>query len=309
MRIFKSLDNLPDFKNAIVTIGTFDGVHLGHQKLLESIRALAKKNDGESILITFHPHPRFVVNPDDKSLKLINTLEEKLDLLSNYKIDNVVVAPFTLEFSQMPAIEYVKNFLVGSFKPHTIVIGYDHHFGRNRTGNIDLLKEYQSVFKYDLIEITKETLEDIGISSTKIRNALNEGNVSIAEDLMGHPYSLCGFVIKGNQNGRALGFPTANIQLPVHYKLIPKNGVYAVQVKVKDEYYNGMLNIGYRPTFEGANKSIEVNIFNFDHDIYGEEIYVYFKDFIREEQKYDGLEALKNQLKKDKKQVESLLNS
>ena len=307
MRVFKSLENLPEFKNAVVTIGTFDGVHLGHQKLLESIKSLAEKIDGESILITFHPHPRFVVNPDDKSLKLINTLEEKLELLNQYQLDNVVVAPFTLEFSQMPAIEYVKDFLVGNFKPHTIVIGYDHHFGRNRTGNIDLLKEYQDVFDFEVIEISKETLEDIGISSTKIRNALNEGEVKTAEDLMGHAYSLSGYVIKGNQNGRIMGFPTANIQLPVPYKLIPKSGVYAVKVKVKDQLYNGMLNIGYRPTFEGINKSIEVNIFDFDEDIYGEVLTVFFKDFIRKEEKFEGLNALKKQLTKDKSAAKKIL--
>lgn len=299
MRVFKSLENLPEFKNAIVTIGTFDGVHLGHQKLIERIKTLALQHNGESILITFHPHPRFVVNPDDKSLKLINTLEEKLQLLEKYGIDNVVVAPFTLAFSQIPAIEYVKDFLVGNFNPHTIVIGYDHHFGRNRSGNINLLKEYQSVFGFEVEEISKETLEDIDISSTKIRNALNEGNVAIAAELMGHHYSLNGFVVKGNQNGRKIGFPTANIQLPVHYKLIPQNGVYAVKVILKNKLYSGMLNIGYRPTFEGTNKSIEVHIFNFAEDIYGEEIEVQFINFIRHEQKFENPDALKLQLEKD----------
>jgi riboflavin kinase/FMN adenylyltransferase len=307
MRVFKSLDNLPQFKYAIVTIGTFDGVHLGHQKLLERIKLLAKKNGGESILITFHPHPRFVVNPDDRSLKLINTLEEKLQLLEHYCIDNVVVAPFTLAFSKIPAIEYVKDFLVENFNPHTIVIGYDHHFGRNRSGNIHLLKEYQSVFGFEVEEISKEMLEDIDISSTKIRNALNNGEVSTAAELMGHHYSLSGFVIKGEQNGRKMGFPTANIQLPVHYKLIPKNGVYAVKVLLKNKSYKGMLNIGYRPTFEGANKSIEVHILNFDQNIYGEEIEVQFIEFIRNEQKFEGIDTLKKQLEIDAEKVRLLL--
>jgi riboflavin kinase / FMN adenylyltransferase len=307
MRLFKTLDHLPEFENAIVTIGTFDGVHLGHQKLIERINNLARTHHGESVLITFHPHPRFVVNPDDKTLKLINTLEEKIQLLGNYKIDNLVVVPFTQAFSQQPAIEYVKNFLVDHFHPHTIVIGYDHHFGRNRSGNIHLLREYESVFGYRVEEISKETLEDIDISSTKIRKALSEGNVKIAGELMGHHYFLSGFVVKGDQNGRKMGFPTANIQLPVHYKLIPKNGVYAVKVKVADSLYNGMLNIGYRPTFEGSNKSIEVHIFEFDSNIYGEEIQVQFIDFIREEQKFSSMEALKNQLNIDALSVKNIL--
>jgi riboflavin kinase / FMN adenylyltransferase len=299
MRVFKSLENLPKFKNAVITIGTFDGVHLGHQKLIERINQIAATHQGESVVITFHPHPRFVVNPDDKSLKLINTLEEKIQLLGKYKIDNLVVVPFTLAFSQQAAIEYVKNFLVGNFKPSTIVIGYDHHFGQNRSGNISLLKEYATIFGYKVEEISKEMLEDIDISSTKIRKALADGNVKIAGELMGHYYFLTGFVVKGDQNGRKIGFPTANIQLPVHYKLIPKNGVYAVKVKINQSLYCGMLNIGYRPTFEGANKSIEVHVFDFNQDIYGEEIQVKFVDYLREEKKFDSLEALKKQLTED----------
>ncbi|MGB1247576.1 MAG: bifunctional riboflavin kinase/FAD synthetase [Chitinophagales bacterium] len=300
MRVFKNLDNLPAFKNAIITIGTFDGVHIGHQKLLERINKLAKEKQGESILLTFHPHPRFVVNPDDKSLKLLNTLDEKIALLEKYGIDNLVVAPFSREFSQMPAIEYVKDFLVNNFSPDTIVIGYDHHFGRNRSGNIDLLNEYQSIFNYTIEEISKETLADIGISSTKIRHALQEGKVSLAAQLLGHTYSLEGFVIKGKQIGRTIGFPTANIRTEVHYKLIPKNGVYAVEVIYDNTRYKAMLNIGNRPTFEGTNKSIEVHIFDFDDIIYGEKIKVEFVKHLRDEQKFDSVDLLKNQLNQDK---------
>ncbi|MCB0538602.1 MAG: bifunctional riboflavin kinase/FAD synthetase [Bacteroidetes bacterium] len=299
MQVFKSLDNLPQFKNAVVTIGTFDGVHLGHQKLLERINELAKKNDGESILITFHPHPRFVVQPDS-DLKLLNTIDEKIDLLKKYKVNNVVVAPFSKEFSNMPAISYVKDFLVENFKPHTLVIGYDHHFGKNRSGNIDLLEEYKDIFGYNVEQISKETIQDIGISSTKIREALAQGKVQTANKLLGHEYSINGFVTKGEQLGRKIGFPTANVQLLVDYKLIPKNGVYIVNVKVKNSLYKGMLNIGVRPTIEGLNKTIEVNIFDFDQDIYGEKIEVILLKYIREEQKFESLEALKQQLNKDK---------
>lgn len=299
MQVFKSLENLPKFKNAIVTIGTFDGVHLGHQKLLERINELAKKNNGESILITFHPHPRFVVQPDC-DLKLLNTIDEKIELIEKYKVDNIVVAPFSKEFSDMPAISYVKDFLVENFKPHTLVIGYDHHFGKNRRGNISLLEEYKNIFDYNVEQISKETIQDIDISSTKIREALAQGKVQTANQLLGHQYSISGFVTKGEQLGRKIGFPTANVQLLVDYKLIPKNGVYIVNVKVKNKLFKGMLNIGLRPTIEGLNKTIEVNIFDFDEDIYGDKIEIFLLKYIREEQKFQSLEALKQQLEKDK---------
>lgn len=221
-------------------------------------------------------------------------------MLKKYKVNNVVVAPFSKEFSNMPAISYVKDFLVENFKPHTLVIGYDHHFGKNRSGNIDLLEEYKDIFGYNVEQISKETIQDIGISSTKIREALAQGKVQTANKLLGHEYSINGFVTKGEQLGRKIGFPTANVQLLVDYKLIPKNGVYIVNVKVKNSLYKGMLNIGVRPTIEGLNKTIEVNIFDFDQDIYGEKIEVILLKYIREEQKFESLEALKQQLNKDK---------
>ena len=300
MRVFKSLEDLPKFKNAIVTIGTFDGVHKGHQKLLERIKALAKQEDGESILITFHPHPRFVLQPGNKELKLLNTLEEKIAILDYYGLDNLIVAPFSKAFSQMPALAYIEDFLVKNTQAKVIVIGYDHHFGINRSGNIHLLERYQETFNYRVEEISKETLLDIDISSTKVRNALLDGAIEISNELLGHPYRLSGFVTKGKQLGRTLGFPTANIQLTVDYKLIPKTGVYAVEVKLHATSYKGMLNIGYRPTVEGTNKTIEVNIFDFNEDIYGEEIEVKLFHRIRDEQKFESLDALKQQLSKDK---------
>ena len=299
MEVYKDLNNLPKFKNAILTIGTFDGVHKGHQKILERLNTLAKQHDGESILITFHPHPRFVLQPDNKSLKLLNTLEEKIQLLEKYKLDKLVVAPFSVEFSQMPAIAYIRNFLVENFSPKTIVIGYDHQFGVNRSGDIDLLEEFQELFEYKVEQISKETLKDIDISSTKIRTALTEGNIEVANNLLGHPYTLIGFVIKGEQLGRTIGFPTANIQLEVDYKLIPKNGVYAVLININNETYKGMLNIGFRPTVEGQFKTIEVNIFDFNQNIYGEKIELQLLHYIREEHKFENLDALKSQLNQD----------
>jgi riboflavin kinase / FMN adenylyltransferase len=307
MRVFKNLEDLPKFKNAIITIGTFDGVHKGHQKLLERLKDLAASENGESILITFHPHPRFVLQPGNKDLKLLNTLEEKIAILEYYGLDNLIVAPFSKEFSQMPALSYIENFLVKNTQAKVIVIGYDHHFGINRSGNIKLLEAYQNVFHYKVEEISKETLLDIDISSTKIRNALLEGEIEISNELLGQPYRMNGYVIKGKQLGRTLGYPTANIQLTVDYKLIPKTGVYAVKVIVNHNQYGGMLNIGFRPTVEGRNKTIEVNIFDFDKDIYGEEIEVKLIKRIRNEVKFKGLDELKAHLAEDKKVALSYL--
>lgn len=307
MRVFKNLDDLPHFKNAVLTIGTFDGVHKGHQKILDRIASIAQANGGESILVTFHPHPRFVLQPGNKELKLLNTLEEKIELLESYGLDNLVVAPFSKAFSQLPALAYMKNFLVENFQPHTIVIGYDHHFGINRSGNIELLEEYAQIFKYKVEQISKETIEDIDISSTKIRNALLSGKIETGEQLLGHPYKLSGYVIKGKQIGRTIGFPTANLQLGVDYKLIPKTGVYAVYVKVRNESYKGMLNIGYRPTVEGDEKTIEVHLLDFNQDIYGEELEIQLVKRLRDETKFANLDELKAQINKDKTAVLSFL--
>lgn len=300
MRVFKNLENLPRFKNAVLTIGTFDGVHKGHQKILDRIAALARANGGESILVTFNPHPRFVLQPGNKELKLLNTLEEKIALLDTYGLDNLVVAPFSKAFSQLPALAYMKNFLVENFHPHTIVIGYDHHFGINRSGNIDLLREYAPIFKYQVEQISKETIEDIDVSSTKIRKALLSGDIETGEQLLGHPYILSGYVIKGKQIGRTIGFPTANIQLGVDYKLIPQTGVYAVYVKIGDKRFKGMLNIGFRPTVAGSEKTIEVHLLDFNEDIYGEELEIQLVKRLRDETKFANLEELKAQITKDK---------
>lgn len=300
MKVFQDLNNLPKFQNAVITVGTFDGVHKGHQQIISKLNSLAKKHDGESILITFHPHPRFVLNPNDTSLKLINTLEEKISLLEMYGIDNLVVVPFTKAFSNLSAEEYVTDFLIKNFNPKVIAIGYDHHFGKGRTGNIELLKTYQKDYNFEIEKIEKEELEDITISSTKIRKALADGDVALAKDLMNHHYFIEGKVISGKQLGRTIGFPTANIEIAAPYKLIPKEGVYAVEVIIANETFKGMLNIGHKPTFTENQLSTEVHIFDFDQDIYEETIQVKFISFLREEQKFDNLEALKAQLSLDK---------
>ena len=308
MRVFRDLNELPVFRNSVVTIGTFDGVHLGHQKLIERIKLLSAKTSGESILVTFHPHPRIVINPEEKSLRLLNTTDEKVALLERFGVDNVVIVPFSRAFSEQSAEEYISSFLVKNFNPKYIVIGYDHKFGKNRSGDFKLLEQMKGQYGYDMLEISKETLDDIEISSTKIRAALSQGDIRLANELSGHPYSLSGTVVRGFQNGRKLGFPTANIQVSDEYKLIPKTGIYAVYVRYGGERYNGMLSIGFNPTFNGKEQTIEVNILDFDKDIYGESLTLEFVDFIRSEKKFDSLEALVEEIKNDERITRKLLS-
>ncbi len=311
MRVFRDLTNLPAFKNSVITIGTFDGVHKGHQKLIERINFLAKQNNGESIIITFHPHPRIVINPQDKSLRLLNTIEEKIALLEKYGVDNLVIVPFSRDFSEQAAEDYVLHFLVKNFQPRNIVIGYDHKFGKNRSGDYHLLETMKARFGYSMEEITKETLDDIGISSTKIRNSLQSGEVTLANELLGHNYTLTGTVVRGLQNGRKLGYPTANLQVSDEYKLIPKTGIYVVRVtdaSSPTQIYKGMLSIGYNPTFEGKEQTIEVNILDFDKDIYGNTLTLEFIQHIRSEKKFDLLDALIAEIKNDEQITRKVLD-
>lgn len=307
MRVFRDLNNLPEFNNSVITIGTFDGVHKGHQKLIERINTLATEQGGESIIITFHPHPRIVINPQDKTLRLLNTIEEKTDLLEKYGVDNTVIVPFSRDFSEQSAQEYVSNFLVKNFRPKSIVIGYDHKFGKDRSGDYHLLEQMKGMYGYSMEEISKETLDDIGISSTKIRNSLQSGDITLANDLLGHAYRVTGTVVRGLQNGRKLGYPTANLQVTDEYKLIPKTGIYAVRVYSHQwpgsaparGYYHGMLSIGYNPTFEGKEQTIEVNILDFNHDIYGSTLTLEFVEYLRDEKKFNSLDDLIEAIKGD----------
>ncbi len=307
MNIFRQLNTLPIFKNAVITIGTYDGVHIGHQKIIQRINKLAQSIDGESIIVTFHPHPRMIVN-DNYRIQLLSPLEEKFELLEEYGVDNVVVVPFTRSFSQQTPEQYVSDFLVNHFKPKKIVIGYNHRFGKNRAGDLNLLKEMGKTLDFEVEEIPKQEVDDLGVSSTKIRNALKEGRVATAKTLLGHSYFVRGIVVKGNQLGQKIGFPTANISVEDPNKLIPDNGVYAVGVKLRGKTYQGMLNIGLRPTVQQSKgKTIEVNIFNFNHNIYGEQIQIDFIQRIRSEQKFANLNALIEQLQKDKQTVLGIL--
>lgn len=311
MRVFRNLEQLPVFSNSVVTIGTFDGVHKGHQKLIERINYLAKINGGESIIITFHPHPRLVINPQDNTLKLLNTIDEKIALLQKYGVQNLVIVPFSRDFSEQAAEDYVSNFLVKNFQPKYIVIGYDHKFGKNRSGDFHLLEQMKTEFGYAMEEITKETLDDIGISSTKIRHSLQHGDVALASELLGHRYTLTGTVIRGLQNGRKLGFPTANLQLHDEHKLIPKTGIYAVTVTDAAKpavTRNGMLSIGYNPTFNGKVQTIEVNILDFNQDIYGNTLTLEFVAYLRDEKKFDSIAALIAEIKNDEVLTRNILS-
>lgn len=301
MRIFKNLDDLPQFKKAVITIGSFDGVHCGHQKIIQKVRQIAEKIGGESVMITFYPHPRQIVYPKDDSLKLINTIDEKIKLFERYGLDNVVVVPFTVEFAQQSADEYIHKFLIEKFHPSTIVIGYDHRFGLNRQGDFNYLKYHAAAGAYDLIEIEKQTIKDLSISSTKIRTAIDEADVAKAAQLLGHNFMLTGTVVHGEKTGTKIGYPTANVHIAEKTKIRPPIGIYAVYVWYKSKKYGGMLYIGNRPTIASKGKtSIEVNIFDFNENIYDQQIQIELIDFIREDVRFDGLEALQKQLGEDK---------
>lgn len=299
MKVYTNIEDFKGVENAVVTTGMFDGVHLGHQKIIGRLKEVAKEQKGETVLLTFYPHPRMVLFPDDNGLELLNTQKEKIELLEKYGIDHLIIYPFTKEFSRLTSLEFVRNILVNKIKTKKLVIGYNHHFGRNREGTFEHLKEYGPVYGFDVEEISAKDIDDVDISSTKTRNALKAGDAETATLFMGHHYSLCGKVVEGLKLGKKLGFPTANIEVDAPYKLIPKDGIYTVRVKFKDIIYGGMLSIGNNPTVEGKERSIEVNIFDFDFTIYGEEIRIYFIKWLRDEAKFLNLDELKAQLVRD----------
>ncbi len=300
MAIFYNTDTLPAFKDAVITIGTFDGVHMGHKVILQQIVKHAKEAGGESILITFEPHPRKLIAPD-QPLKILTPLEQKLQLVLNEGVDHVVVAPFTQAFADLSAEAYIKDFLVAKFKPQAIVIGYDHRFGHDRAGDISLLKKHAATHGYTVYEIPAQLIEEAAVSSTKIRNAIQAGHVSEATQMLGRHYSITGTVIPGARLGRTIGFPTANVQPLDADQLIPEKGVYAIQLQWKDQGYNGMLNIGNRPTVSNElTLHIEAHLFDFSEDIYDETVEIIFVQRLRDEVKFPSLDALKDQLQKDK---------
>jgi riboflavin kinase/FMN adenylyltransferase len=300
MNIHNDLNNLPQFAKAVITIGTFDGVHTGHKKILEQLKVEAANINGETVVITFHPHPRNIVG-DTSGVKLLTTLKEKIELLKKENINHLVITPFDDDFSNLLADEYVTSFLYKKFKPHTLIIGYDHQFGKGRKGNYELLEEYGSRLGFEVKEISKQILQQAAVSSTRIRKALLHQDIAVATELLGYHYFFEGIIIKGDQIGRKIGYPTANIQINDEEKLVPGDGVYAVVVEIENDLYKhqqfgGMMYIGSRPVVNGKRRVIEVNIFDFDDDIYDKTMRVFVKTYIRGDMNFAGLNDLKTQL-------------
>lgn len=311
MRVFQGFEHLHEIKNPVLTIGTFDGVHVGHQKIIQQLNEEAKKIGGESVLFTFYPHPRMVLYPESHGLKLIQTQVEKVDKLRRMGLQNLIVYPFTKEFSRISAIDFVRDFLVNQLSVKKLVIGYDHQFGKNREGSIHFLREVCDTYGFEVIEIDAQEVDDVNVSSTKIRNAILEGDMQKAQLFLGEPYELFGKVVQGESLGRQLGFPTANLDVESDIKLIPKNGVYAVNVLLEDDMiYEGMMNIGSRPTVHAQGvTSMEINLFDFSGDLYGQKITVQLLSRFRDEVKFDTLDALKDQLKKDEQEIRAYFSA
>ncbi len=304
MKIFHSINDFIPIavgttKKTVLTLGTFDGVHVGHKKILEKVIQKNSGDDSESLVLTFFPHPRMVLE-NKSEVKLLNTLDEKIELLQKIGLENLVIHPFDEKFSKLTAQEFVKTVLVNQFNIKKIIIGYDHRFGRNRTANIDDLIKFGKQYNFEVEQISVQEIEAVSVSSTKIRKALQDGNMNLANDYLGYNYFLTGKVIKGKQLGRTIGFPTANLKIEENYKLIPRNGVYVIQSIINTKTVFGMMNIGYNPTVSGEKLSIEIHYFDFDEDLYGQPISVSMLQFLRPEQKFDSFQLLKEQLEKDK---------
>lgn len=319
MKIYRNLDEFKALDYAIVTIGTFDGVHVGHQKILNKLTELAKDNTGETVLLTFFPHPRLIINPDDDSLRLINDIEEKVERLALAGIDHLIITPFTRDFSNQTPEEYISEVLVNKIGCKKIVIGYDHHFGKDRKGTIKDLIHYSEIFDYSVDQIPEQDIEDVAVSSTRVRESLIKGDIITANKYLGYPFELTGTVIKGDQIGREIGFPTANLHIHESHKLIPAYGIYAVEVEifprtteiVTGDYFEpeperiakGMCYIGTRPTVDGMNRKIEVNLLDFNDELYTKTIRVKFLEFIRHDQWFESLELMQEQIKKDESAI------
>ena len=295
-------------KTSIVTIGTFDGVHIGHQEIIKNLVETANKNQAESVILTFFPHPRMVLQKDS-GIKLLNTIDEKIELLEKTGLKHLVIIPFTKEFSRLTALDFTRDILVSSLRTKKLVIGYDHHFGRNREGNFEQLQEYGKTYQFDVEEIPAQDIKDITVSSTKIRKALEDGAIEKANAYLGYNYMLSGVVIKGKALGRQYKYPTVNIRIEEEYKLIPKSGVYVVETTFDNKPFFGIMNIGNRPTVDGKTTTIEVHLLDFDKNLYGEKIKIGVLKRIRDEQKFDTVALLFKQIKKDEAVARQLINS
>lgn len=309
MQVYHDIADFRPLSNAVVTSGTFDGVHLGHQKILSRLREAAQASGGETVVITFWPHPRMVVSNDSQNLRLLSTIDEKIELLRQNGVQHLVVVPFTREFSELTSDEFIQQILIDTIGTKKLVIGYDHHFGKNREGSFEYLQKNAHRFGFEIEEIPRQEIDHLTVSSTKIRQSLVEGKTSVANELLGRIYTFTGVIVKGRQLGRTIGYPTANVQVLESYKLIPADGVYAVRVHVRGQWLKGVMSIGFRPTVNGIGRTQEVYIFDFQENIYGEKMTVENVAFIRPELKFDGLEALKKAIDDDCKAALTLLEA
>lgn len=313
MKIYNHIDEFAKIQNAVVTIGTFDGVHIGHQKIISRLNEVARQKAGETVVLTFFPHPRMILHPEDMDIKLISTMAEKAQRLEKLGIDHLIITPFTRDFSNLSPQEYINKVLVDKIGTKQIIIGYDHRFGKDREGGLEHLQKFASNFNFEVEEIPEQDINDVAVSSTKIRTAILSGDVKTANEFLGYPFQLTGKVIKGDQLGRTLGFPTANLFIEETYKLIPADGIYAVTVEINESeritrLHNAMAYIGHRPTINGMHRNIEVNIFDFNEDIYGTNIRINFLQFIRGDHKFNSLDELKIQLGEDEKSARNILS-
>jgi len=308
LKIIQTISNFNSTENTVVTIGTFDGIHIGHQKILSDLIETAKREKKKSVLLTFFPHPRMVLQKD-VSIKLLNTINEKSVLLEKMGLDYLIIHPFSQEFSRLTALDFVRDILVNKLNTSRLIIGYDHHFGKNREGNIHQLKEYSLLYDFEVEEIPAQDIDDVSVSSTKVRKALHDGNLKTANNYLGYSYMLNGKVVNGKKLGGRIGYPTANLNIKEDYKLIPKTGVYVIKSIIDGTAFSGMMNIGFRPTVSGKHQTIEAHFFNFDKDLYGKLITVELLYFLREEKKFDSVEELIVQLNTDKENAISYLKN
>jgi riboflavin kinase/FMN adenylyltransferase len=307
MKIYHHIDDFERLENAVVTIGTFDGVHQGHRKIIANIKDLAESTGGETVLLTFFPHPRMILHPEDESIKLINTINEKAELLEKLGVDHLIITPFSRDFSNQTAEEYIRDILVNKIGTKKIVIGYDHRFGKDRQGGLEDLLRLGPVYGFDVIEIPEQDINEVAVSSTRIRTALLANDIEQANTFLGYPFFITGTVTRGDQIGRQIGYPTANIVIEERYKLIPADGIFAVKVTIDGNVHKGMAYIGSRPTVNGLTRNIEVNIFDFNREIYNQRISMAFLNFVRGDIKFSSLDELKAQLAQDKIDITALL--
>ncbi len=307
LKVYNSIDEFSKVNNAVVTLGTFDGVHKGHRVIINRLLEIAQQVNGEVVVLTFFPHPRMVLFPDDHGLQLLNTIHERTALMELAGIQHLIIHPFSREFSRKSSTEFVRDVLVNKLGVKKLVIGYDHHFGRNREGSFEDLEELSPIYNFEVERIAEQDVNNVAISSTKIRNALIEGDVKTAKEFLGYEYEITGTVVHGKKLGRTLGFPTANIQLKEDYKLVPANGVYAAKAVLNGQIFKGVMSIGNRPTFDNGARSIEINLFDFDTDIYGQTVTIRFTNYLRPELKFNGSEELVAAMNKDKADAIKLL--